>query len=85
MKKISGDKSVGVIMLIFMEVLQGNSLCSYLNLKQANVSCFLFCLFSFSSIKLENRRAEQAGGLVPRQGTVQKMCIHVSKCINDTF
>jgi hypothetical protein len=38
MNKIRGDKPVGFIMLINMEMSQGNSLCSYL--KQTRMSFF---------------------------------------------
>jgi hypothetical protein len=47
MKKIRGDKPSGVIVDIYMEISQGNSLCSYLYLKQAKMSCFSFYLFSY--------------------------------------
>jgi hypothetical protein len=40
-----------------MEISQRNSLCSYLYLKLAKMSCFSFSLFS--SAKFENRRVEQ--------------------------
>jgi hypothetical protein len=43
-----------------MQIAQGNSLYSYLYLKQAKMSCFSFYLFFFfPSTKLANRRAEQ--------------------------
>jgi hypothetical protein len=38
MKKIRGDKPVGVIIHTYMEISQGNSLYSYLYLKQAKMS-----------------------------------------------
>jgi hypothetical protein len=50
-----------------METSQGNSLCSYLYLKLAKMSCFSFSLFSFA--KSENRRAEQV--LPSREGWYQ--------------
>jgi hypothetical protein len=57
MKKIRGDKPIGLIIHIYMELSQGNSQC-YLKLK-----CHVFH-FIFS---LTNRRAEQilpgVGGL----------------------
>jgi hypothetical protein len=59
MKKNRGDEPIGVIIHIYMEISQGNSLCSYLYLKQAKMSFF------FSSIKSENRRMEQ---VLPRVG-----------------
>jgi hypothetical protein len=57
MNKIRGDKPIGVIIHIYMEISQENSLCSYLYLKQNKMSCFLF--YFFSSTKSENRRVEQ--------------------------
>jgi hypothetical protein len=65
MKKIRGNKSIGVIMHVYMEISKGNTLCSYLYLKQAKISFFY-------STKLENRRAEHVlgagGALVPIRG-----------------
>jgi hypothetical protein len=43
------------IMHIYMEVSQGNSVCSNLSLKQAKMSFF----FLFSCAKSENKRVEQ--------------------------
>jgi hypothetical protein len=57
MMKIRGDKPVGVIIHIYMEILQGNSLCSYLYLNQVKLPCFSFSLFS--STKLENKGLNQ--------------------------
>jgi hypothetical protein len=57
MKKIRGNKPIGVIIYTYMEIPQGNSLCSYLYLKQTKMSCFSFYLFS--STKSENRSMEQ--------------------------
>jgi uncharacterized membrane protein YjfL (UPF0719 family) len=59
MKKNRGDELIGVIAYIYMDISQGNSLCSYLNLKQATTVIFLF---SFSSTKLENKRMQQVCG-----------------------
>jgi hypothetical protein len=42
---------------MLLEISQGNSLCSYLYLKQEKMSFFSFSLFS--SIKSETRRVEQ--------------------------
>jgi hypothetical protein len=42
MKKIRGDKPIEVITHTHTEVSQGNSLCSYLYLKQAKMSHFFF-------------------------------------------
>jgi hypothetical protein len=63
MKKIKGDKLIGVIIHTHMEVAQGNSLCGLLYLKQAKMSCLSFCLFFFSSTKSENGKEEQ---ILPR-------------------
>jgi hypothetical protein len=69
MKKVRGDKPMGVI-IHYMKLSQGNSLCTYLYLKQVKMS--LFSLFLFSSIKSGNRRTEQIlqglGGLAPVGG-----------------
>jgi hypothetical protein len=85
MKKNKGDEPIGVLMHIYMEMSQGNSLCSY--------------LYLFSSTKSENRREDQVlqewrrlGGLIlvgggeevgkgcRRINTVQKMFTHVCTC-----
>jgi hypothetical protein len=58
MKKIKGDKPVGVIIYTYMEISQGNSLCSFLYLK---IKCHVFC-FIFSPTK-----SEQEGGTNPTQ------------------
>jgi hypothetical protein len=42
-----------------MKISQRNSLCSYLYLKQAKMSCFRFIFSLFSSTKSENLRTEQ--------------------------
>jgi hypothetical protein len=96
-KKIRGDKLVGVIIHIYMEISQGNSLCSYPYLK-LKCQVFSFYLFFFIFYKIR----EQKGGTSPEGGAGingrgrvlgkngkegeygTKMCIHVSKCKNDT-
>jgi hypothetical protein len=40
MEKIREDEPIRVIIHTYMEILQGNSLCSYLYLKQTKVSFF---------------------------------------------
>jgi hypothetical protein len=66
MKKIKGEKPIGVIIDMYMEISQGNFQCSYLYLKQAKMSWFFFFIFSvFSSIKSENRRQKRSWGGVP--------------------
>jgi hypothetical protein len=64
MKKIRGDKAIEVLTHIYMEIPQGNSLCSYLYLKQVKMSCFLFYLLSFLFYKI----GEQEGRTSPSQG-----------------
>jgi hypothetical protein len=44
-----------------MEISQGNSLCSYLYLKQAKMSCFSFSLFSSKKIKEQERGVGTSG------------------------
>jgi hypothetical protein len=96
MEKIK-DKQHEVIVHISMEISQGISLCSYLNLKQANCQVFLFIFYLFPSTKSENRRVKQVHwggstsgrGEVGRRGDrrvnmVQKMCTHTCKCKNNT-
>jgi hypothetical protein len=58
MQIIKGDKPIGVITHTCMEISQRNSLCSYLYLKLAKMSCFSFYLFS--SAKSENRRLNRS-------------------------
>jgi hypothetical protein len=41
MKKIRRDKPIGVIIHMCMEISKGNSLCSYLYLKQTKMSLVL--------------------------------------------
>jgi hypothetical protein len=67
-KKIRGDKPIGDIIHTYMEISQGNSLCSYLYLKlKCHIFHFIFPLFS--PTESEIRRAEQVlprgGGMAP--------------------
>jgi hypothetical protein len=66
MKKIRGDKQIGVIIHINMETSQRNSLCSYFYFKQAKMSCFSFYLFSFVFYRIREQegRTHYAQGLV---------------------
>jgi hypothetical protein len=57
-KRTRADEPVRVVIYICMETTQGNSLCSYLYLKLAKMSCFSFYLFS--SAKSENRRLNRS-------------------------
>jgi hypothetical protein len=45
MKKNGGDEPIQVIIHIYMVISQGNSLCSYLYLKQAKKSFFIFFFY----------------------------------------
>jgi hypothetical protein len=58
MKKIRGDNPIGIIIHMYMERSQGNScVAPFISNKQ---KChFILFLVLFSSMKLENRRAEQ--------------------------
>jgi hypothetical protein len=58
MKKIGGDKSVGIIIHKYMEISQENSLCSNVYLKQVKCHAFLFIHSLLSYTKSENRKAE---------------------------
>jgi hypothetical protein len=51
MKKNRGDEPIGVVIHIYMEISQGNSLCNYLYLEQTKMSFFL-----------QNQRAEGGKG-----------------------
>jgi hypothetical protein len=88
MKKIRRDKPSGVIIHIFREISQENSLGSYLYLKQEKNVDFLFIFFL-----LHDRRAGTGLGWWEGRGcrkgdrrvnTVQKLYIHVCRCKNDT-
>jgi hypothetical protein len=57
--RIDGDEPNEVVMLVCMEISQGNSLCNYLYLNLAKHHVFLFIIYLFSSTKLENRRKAQ--------------------------
>jgi hypothetical protein len=95
MKKNRGDELILVKVHIYMEILQENSLHSFLYLKQEKMSFLKICFFPIQS---ENKRAEQ---VLSREGTVasgredtvgkggrrinivQKLCTYISKCKND--
>jgi hypothetical protein len=93
MKKIRRDKQIGVIMHIYMEISQGNSLCIYLYLKHAKMSFLSY--FFYKTRKQEggtgpggevgtSGRGEVTGKESARVTLVQKLCTHVCKCKNDT-
>jgi hypothetical protein len=58
MKKTRGDHPIGAIIHKYMEISQGNFLCSYLYLK-LKCHAFLFIFSLFPLIKSKNRRAEE--------------------------
>jgi hypothetical protein len=58
-KRTRADEPVRVVIYICMETTQGNSLCSYLYLKLAKMSCFSFYLFSFYFYKVGEQSMEQ--------------------------
>jgi hypothetical protein len=68
MKKIKGDKPTGVIIHIYMEISQGNSMYSYFYLKQAKMTCFSLYLFSFFSLQNWRTSPAHRGGLAPVGG-----------------
>jgi hypothetical protein len=61
MKKIRGNKpiTIGIVIHTYMEIPQGNSLYSYLYLKQAKMACFSSCLFSFFLLQNQRTGIEQ--------------------------
>jgi hypothetical protein len=93
MKKNKGKEPAGVIKHTYMELSQGNSLCSYFYLKQAKMSFFFFY-----KIREQEGRAGPAWGEQcwyrgrgrgvgkgdRRVNMAQILCTHVCKCKNDT-
>jgi hypothetical protein len=76
MKKIRGDEPSGVIMHTYMEISQGNSLCSSLYLK---LKCPVFRFIFFFSYKIGEQETEQSlprgegrhqleGGVLQKEG-----------------
>jgi hypothetical protein len=63
-KRIGRDESMWVIMHIYIEIIQGSSLCSYL-LSQMNKNChvslFYFLCFLFYNIREQESRTGSAG------------------------
>jgi hypothetical protein len=73
MKKFRGDKPIGAIIHIYMEISQGNSLCSYLYLKQTKMSffSFIFSFFFYNIGEEEGRTGPVVGGCgTSRRGEV---------------
>jgi hypothetical protein len=61
MKKIRGDKLIGVIIHTYMEISQGNSLCNYLYLKlECHFFCFIFSHFFSYKIREQVCRTSPA-------------------------
>jgi hypothetical protein len=58
LKRTRRDEPIGALIHICMETTQENSLCSYLYLKLAKMSCFPFYLLCFFLYKIR----EQEGG-----------------------
>jgi hypothetical protein len=85
MKKIRGDKPVGVIIYLYMEIsLQTSKFFPF----------FLFFLYKIREQESGTGPAPGGGGAVERRGggergrrvnTVQILCTHVCKCKNDTY
>jgi hypothetical protein len=94
MKKNRGNEPTGVLIHIYMETSQGNSLCSYPYLKQAKTSFFFFILLQNQRSGGRNRSCPGGVGTSgmgevtekgdKRVNTVQKMYTHVCKYKNDT-
>jgi hypothetical protein len=100
MKKNRGDEQIRVIIHIYMNISQGNSLVATFISNKQKVIFFLFFLLSSSTKSREkenrmvfpgrvgrignNTRRKVAGKGGRRENTVQKMCTHVYKCKNDT-
>jgi hypothetical protein len=100
MKKISGDKPIGITIHVYMKISQGNSCVATCISNKQKCHVFLFVFSLFSSTRLENRKAEQvlpgrrvgtsgrgevAGKLGKRVKMVPKMCTCICKCKNDTY
>jgi hypothetical protein len=99
MKKIGGDKPIGVVIHTCIEIAQGNSLVATFISNKLKCHVFHFIFSLFSSTKSENRMAEQVlpmgragtsgkgevlGKGSRRVNTVQKMSACVCKCKKDT-
>jgi hypothetical protein len=88
MKNNRREEQIGVITHIYMEISQGNSLCSYLYFKQTKVSYFSFSFFLLQIREQKSGIGAAQGGVgiyergeVARKGgrrvnTMQK-CVHV--------
>jgi hypothetical protein len=74
MKKIRGDEPTGVIIPIYIEIPQGNSLWNYLYLRQTKMSFFFFSFFFYKIGVGISRSGEVARKGGTRVNMVQKMC-----------
>jgi hypothetical protein len=92
MKKIRGDEWIGVIIHIYKETSEGNSLFACVKLGKMS---FFFSFFFYKIGVQAGRtgpmrgistsgRKEVAGKGSKRVNKVQKLCTHVRKCKNDT-
>jgi hypothetical protein len=87
-KRTRSDEQIGVVIHIFMETTLGISLCSYLYLKLAKMSCFFFyllCFFFHKTDSAEGRgigtvRGWQWQGKNRRTNMVQTMYTHACNC-----
>jgi hypothetical protein len=70
MKKIRGEKPIGVIYYKHMEISQGNSLCRYLYLKKQKCHFISFLSFLFF---LQQNRPYLGRGRVGTSGRVEVM------------
>jgi hypothetical protein len=52
------DEPLGILIHIYMETTQGNSLCTYRQFKLAKTSCFSFYLLCFFIYKIGEREGE---------------------------
>jgi hypothetical protein len=90
MKKNRGDKPIGIIKHIYMEISQGNSLGSYLYLKQAKMYFFplqnqrtrglnRFCRGVVVVVVVISGRWKMVGKGYRRVNMVQILCTHLCK------
>jgi hypothetical protein len=56
------DEPIGVAIHICIETTQRNSLCSYVYLKLAKISCFSFYLFSLLFYKIREQEGRTGSG-----------------------
>jgi hypothetical protein len=68
MKKIRGDKPVGIVIHIYREISQGNSLCSYLRKLKCCSICFIFSSFVFYKIRKQESRTGPSRGRADTSG-----------------